>query len=80
MGINLFHGAVKEGTERNDIAYLIAYARYLNNGGTPKGWKEMTFSDIALMNIYDTAHKEMLLEAQSIYIANAIGKLFGGKE
>lgn len=57
---------------------MVAYAQYLANGGTPKGWMQFTETDILLMQTYYNESRYKELEAQAILIAKYIGKIFGG--
>ena len=78
MGYEKFRTAVKEGTSDPDISYLVAYAQYLSNGGTPEGWMQFTNTDVILMQTYYNEQKYRESEAQAILIANNIAKLFNG--
>lgn len=71
---------MKDGTSDPEISYLIAYAQYLSNGGTPNGWMQFNDTDILLMQTYNNEQKMKELEAQAILIANNIAKLFGGNK
>lgn len=72
--------AIQDGTSDKEVSYLIAYAQYLSNGGTPKGWMQMTPTDILLMQTFYNENRYKELEAQAILIAKYIGKLFGGDQ
>ena len=78
LGYDRFRNAVAEGTQDPNVSYLIAYAQYLSNGGTPSGWGELTDTDIMLMQAYYNEQKYKELESQAILIAKHIAKLFGG--
>lgn len=80
MGYERFRSSIRDGTSDPNIAQLIAYAQYLSNGGTPRGWGELSTTDILLMQTYTEEQKLKELEGQAILIAKYIGKLFGGED
>lgn len=77
LGYDRFRNAVADGTQNPDLNYLVAYARYLSHGGTPKGWGQLTDTDIAMMEAYYSEQRFKEMESQAILIAKHIAKLFG---
>ena len=80
LGYEKFRVAVKDGTSDPSISNLVAYAQYLSHGGTPRGWGELTSTDILLMQTYYEEQKIKEMEGQAILIAKHIAKLFGGND
>lgn len=71
---------IEEGTNDPNLTYLITYARYLNNGGTPDNWLQLNEDDILMMIISNYTEEARREKQLSILIANAIGKLLSGKD
>ena len=78
--MSLLQLACEEGTQDYRLAYLMTYARYLNNGGTPEGWMTLNSEDVAMMCAVHYSDMKAMLKAQSISIANAVGKMLAGEQ
>lgn len=63
-----------ENRHTSETMLLQVYGEYLMNGGTPDGFRHLTYDDIQVMFIASEATRNKQIRA----IVDVIGRMFGG--